>query len=100
MMSGDDLLRGNPIRKSEEDLLDRGDLVSHLSNLIVQDSINDSCTIGLIGKWGSGKSSVINLIEERVSELTRDQENSSLSDSIPSTILLMRKEYPRYFSMF
>lgn len=73
-MSGDDLLRGNPIRKFEEDSLDRGDLVSHLSNLIVQDSINDSCTIGLIGKWGCGKSSVINLIEERVNKLTEGQE--------------------------
>lgn len=73
-MSDDDLLRGNPIRKSEEDLLDRGDLVNHLSRLITEDSINDCCTIGIIGKWGSGKSSAINLIEERVNELSKGQE--------------------------
>ncbi len=68
-MTSNKLLRGNPIRKSEEDLLDREDLVNHISDLIVHDSINDSCTIGIIGKWGSGKSSVINLIEERLGDL-------------------------------
>ena len=54
----------------------REDLVNHLSELIVQDSINDCCTIGIIGKWGSGKTSVINLIEERVNDVAGNNEKT------------------------
>lgn len=56
-----------PIQNSKEDLLNRAEFAENLatavSNLPTQ---NNSFTIGLIGEWGSGKSSILNMFEEKI----------------------------------
>ncbi len=55
-----------PIKTREEDFLNRKYFADHISNAIInyEDKNNDSLTIGLYGKWGSGKTSLINMAVE------------------------------------
>lgn len=60
--------RGNPIVSFDEDLLDRGHIARHLAHSICNDFVHDSCTIGISGHWGSGKTSIINMVKQAVLE--------------------------------
>lgn len=51
-----------PITKSEEDILGRKKFVENLTNILTSYEDTNSLTIGLYGKWGSGKTSIINLV--------------------------------------
>ena len=53
-----------PIEKSEEDLLERGSFAHSVARAILGWKERDSLVIAIYGKWGSGKSSVKNLIVE------------------------------------
>lgn len=57
-----------PIKTRHEDFLNRGFFADHLSNAVINynDKNKDSLTIGLYGKWGSGKTSIINLTIENL----------------------------------
>lgn len=57
-----------PITNSEEDFLGRHDFACAVSNAIVDyhENNQESLTIGLYGKWGSGKTSIVNLITEEI----------------------------------
>lgn len=67
----------NPITKSEEDLLGRSGFANALAEAILSYKDTESVVTGLYGKWGSGKSSVINMcvehIESTVEELPKNQ---------------------------
>ena len=65
-MTDDELFRGNPIKHSSEDLLDRSGIADSISRLICNDNLKECCTIGILGPWGCGKSSIINMIRENV----------------------------------
>ncbi len=65
------MLRGNPIRSCVEDKLERSAVAERIALLIQNDSIHECCTIGVSGAWGSGKSSVINMVCEQL----KDSEN-------------------------
>jgi predicted KAP-like P-loop ATPase len=56
----------NPIKSKKEDLLDRVDFTNKIAHAISEYQLgnNESLTIGLFGKWGSGKTSLINMITE------------------------------------
>ena len=59
----------NPISKSIDDKLNRTSFVEHISNIISQFSNkqdSSSIVFGLYGKWGDGKTSLINLIKENL----------------------------------
>ena len=59
----------NPISKSTADKLNRKNFAEHISNIMRQFcNIEDSSSIvfGLYGKWGDGKTSLINLIKENL----------------------------------
>lgn len=56
----------NAIKKAEEDLLGRGKFVERISESIVSYNSDENLIIGLEGKWGSGKTSILNLIEENL----------------------------------
>jgi predicted KAP-like P-loop ATPase len=58
-----------PIQSANEDLLGRANFASVLTRAIVGTSGSDSFVIGIHGKWGTGKSSVLNLIVEQIREL-------------------------------
>lgn len=56
-----------PIKRKEQDILARGPLVAMLQELIKGFPVNDVARyIGLYAPWGDGKTSVINLLKERV----------------------------------
>lgn len=55
-----------PIENSSEDMLNRGSFVKHLSQVITRYSSSSSFSIGLYGKWGSGKTSLLNMVLENV----------------------------------
>lgn len=55
-----------PVKTSCNDLLNRASFAKQLANAIVSYSNADSCTIGLYGKWGAGKTSIINMVTENL----------------------------------
>ena len=69
------LLNDPPISKKEEDLLNRQPFVSRLARAIKNHHQNSSLVIGLQGEWGSGKSSLLNLLEK---DLTRESEDPEI----------------------
>jgi predicted KAP-like P-loop ATPase len=57
--------KDTPILNVADDLLNRDNFVESLKQSIINYSDNDeSLTIGLYGKWGEGKTSVINLLKK------------------------------------
>ena len=50
-----------PINTFKEDLLGRHSFAKALAKAILSYDRNDSITIGLFGRWGSGKTSLINM---------------------------------------
>jgi hypothetical protein len=65
-----------PIQSAKEDILSRATFAAQLAKVIAGSTASDCFVIGIHGKWGSGKSSVINLIVEKLNELN----NSAKSD--------------------
>lgn len=57
-----------PIRKHSQDLLDRQSLVEAIATQILAAPTDRAITIGLNGPWGTGKSSFLNLLENRLHE--------------------------------
>lgn len=51
----------NPITLRTEDLLERDSFCKYLAKSILRYQEVETLTIGLLGKWGSGKTSIINL---------------------------------------
>lgn len=56
----------NPISKKEFDTLGRGNFSERIGEAISNYSGLDSLVIGIYGEWGTGKTSVINMIEDAV----------------------------------
>lgn len=67
-----------PIKGKNGDLLKRGDFADSLAHALLQHQSEGSFVIGLYGKWGSGKTSLLNLIFEAIEFAKQDnhQENS------------------------
>jgi len=59
-----------PISTKDEDFLDRKDFSEVVTNAIIEynDTGKASLTIGLYGKWGSGKTSIVNMILEDIEQ--------------------------------
>lgn len=55
-----------PKSSISEDLLHRKELIDSLSNLISSYDDLNSLTIGICGAWGSGKTSIINFVREKL----------------------------------
>ena len=55
-----------PITNSSEDILNRGSFARSLAETITKQSFPASFTIGLYGAWGSGKTSLLNMILEDI----------------------------------
>jgi predicted KAP-like P-loop ATPase len=61
-----------PIESSAEDRLERSVFSQQLADRISAWRGQESLVVGLYGDWGTGKSSVKNLILERLSKLATD----------------------------
>lgn len=57
-----------PITKIEEDALNRGSFAQSLAQVLLQYSFSSSFSIGLYEEWGSGKTSLLNLVLEIVEQ--------------------------------
>ncbi|UYF42492.1 KAP family NTPase [Aliarcobacter cryaerophilus] len=64
------LRKDTPILNYADDLLSRDIFVDSLASSIKNYVDKESLTIGLYGKWGEGKTSVINLVKEKLEEQT------------------------------
>ncbi len=57
-----------PIRAAKEDRLDRGPFAQLIAGALLEPNLEGATVAGLIGPWGTGKSSVANLVVEIVGE--------------------------------
>ncbi len=62
------LIEDLPIDIHDDDFLDQKDLLKEITNILINDKYDKSFSIGLIGPWGNGKSSVINLVKKEIEE--------------------------------
>ena len=63
----------SPEQVAREDSLDRQTLVNALGNYIADDANTEALTLGLLGHWGVGKTSVLKLLKERLQKEHDDQ---------------------------
>ena len=66
-----------PIKSSTEDLLSRSAFSRALADAILAYAHKESVVTALYGEWGSGKSSVVNLVLERINEVAVDMPTDS-----------------------
>lgn len=64
------LINDVPLTSKENDLIDVEETVTTIYNFCVNVKTNESFAIGLIGPWGSGKTSIVKLVKERIDEST------------------------------
>lgn len=64
-----------PIETGEQDLLGRASFSKQLGKAMYEYSGKDGLVIGLFGKWGTGKTSVINMAVNEITELAKNNEN-------------------------
>lgn len=57
-----------PITNIEEDILGRKTMVNHISNFILNQRSKKSIAIGVVGSWGDGKSSVMDIVEKSINK--------------------------------
>lgn len=58
-----------PIKSKKEDLLNRDSFSYSLAKAITSHNSQESLTIGLFGEWGSGKTSIINMMIDNLNQL-------------------------------
>lgn len=66
-----------PIDNSENDLLNRTSFSKQLAKAILSYTSKDNFTISLCGKWGSGKTSILNMVERYIADLTKNDEDDT-----------------------
>jgi predicted KAP-like P-loop ATPase len=69
---GRSLTPDEPIRSSKEDRLNRSGFATQLAQAIVDFDRTDSVVVGIHGRWGTGKTSLMNLIEEKLQTISRE----------------------------
>lgn len=62
-----------PIHSNQDDLLDRSESAATFAQQIISLPLNPSFAIGFVGAWGSGKTSFLNLIKEKIREIQSDK---------------------------
>lgn len=73
-----------PITREKDDLLGRSGFAKAIAQIVLDQMDAESHVIGLYGKWGSGKTSTINLIHEQLSLLSSNKKDSPIILSFSS----------------
>lgn len=87
MMAGDE-----PIRNEDEDLLGWGEYARHIANAVGNPTSEASMVYAINGAWGSGKSSLLNLIEQKIVEAQveaeKDAETKGINKNDRKTVII------------
>lgn len=67
-----------PIDKEEQDLLGRSSFSNQLGKAIYEYDGHEGLVIGLFGKWGTGKTSVINMAINEINKLAESDDNKPM----------------------
>lgn len=67
-----------PVQNQDGDKLGRASFAKHLANAVMQYKATDSVCIGLLGKWGSGKTSVINMLISEIDQITQNSDEKEI----------------------
>ena len=65
-----------PIEHFEEDLLGRSTFARQLADSILNIDLSDSFAIGIYGRWGTGKTSVLNMMQKEIEAKATDEDGS------------------------
>lgn len=71
-------LEDTPIKKQEDDLLHRRNFAKRLGKSLLDTNTKDGYCVGLFGPWGSGKSSVVNMVLQEIESLTKDSQEKPI----------------------
>jgi len=66
------MLIEQPIKNTDEDEFEREAFTSHIADILVLPELSPSLVISLEGEWGKGKTSTINLIQEKIKKNYKD----------------------------
>lgn len=64
-----------PIENSEQDLLGRITFSKQLGEAINSYDGKDGLVLGLFGKWGTGKTSILNMVVNEINQLSKNEDN-------------------------
>lgn len=67
-----------PIKNESEDLLGRSNFSKQLAKTIYDYKENEGLVIGIFGKWGTGKTSIINMSIEEIGKLSEKDKNKPI----------------------
>lgn len=67
-----------PIEKQDDDKLERKYFSNQLGKAIYEYKDKDGLVIGLFGEWGTGKTSVVNMVEQGINELSEENGNKPI----------------------
>lgn len=67
-----------PIEKIEDDLLGRADFSKNLAKAIYNYKDDDGLVVGIYGKWGTGKTSIINMMENEINNISESKKGEPL----------------------
>lgn len=87
MMAGDE-----PIKNEDEDLLGWGEYARLIANAVGNPTSEASMVYAINGAWGSGKSSLLNLIEQKIlraqAEAEKDAETKGIDKNGRKTVII------------
>ena len=69
-----EILSDNPIKSKSGDILNRSKFAEEIGKTISRYKSKDSLVIGIYGKWGDGKTSVINMILNTIKKEAKNKE--------------------------
>ena len=67
-----------PIESCEADQLGRAQFSKNLAKSLLNLKSSETFTVGLYGKWGSGKTSVLNMIQQEIEHLSTEMKDSEV----------------------
>jgi predicted KAP-like P-loop ATPase len=87
----------NPIKDKKDDILGRTQFAEDISLSLLNYKTAESIIIGLNGEWGSGKSSVINLIKQCINNNSSDNTDKPVIIDFNPWMFSKREDITKYF---